>query len=102
MTTATDIEYEADGRTMVGRLALPAGQGRRPAVLIAHEGPGLDDHQRFRADQLAELGYVAFALDYQGGGKPMIDRQAMMTRLDELWHDPQRTRGLARAGLGAR
>ena len=27
-------------------------------------GPGLDDHQRFRADQLAKLGYVAFALDY--------------------------------------
>jgi dienelactone hydrolase len=99
MTTATDIEYEADGRTMIGRLALPAGGGRRPAVLIAHEGPGLDDHQRSRADQLAELGYVAFALDYQGGGKSMTDWDAMIARLAELWHDPERTRGLARAGL---
>jgi dienelactone hydrolase len=99
MTTAMDITYEADGRTMVGRLALPAGQGQRPAVLIAHEGPGLDDHQRSRADQLAELGYIAFALDYQGGGKPMTDRDAMIARLDELWTDPARARGLARAGL---
>lgn len=98
-TTATEIEYEADGRTMIGRLAVPAGEGRHPAVLLAHEGPGLDDHQRSRADQLAELGYVAFALDYQGGGRPMTDRQAMMARLDGLWHDPERTRGLARAGL---
>jgi dienelactone hydrolase len=99
MTTATEIEYEVDGRTMVGRLVLPTGEGRRPAVLIAHEGPGLDDHQRSRADQLAELGYVAFALDYQGGGKSVTDREAMRARLDELWHDPDRTRSLARAGL---
>jgi dienelactone hydrolase len=97
--TTTDIEYEAEGRTMIGRLAVPACGGRHPAVLIAHEGTGLDDHQRCRADQLAELGYVAFALDYHGGGKPMTDRDAMMARLAELWHDPQRTRGLARAGL---
>jgi dienelactone hydrolase len=99
MTRATDIEYRADGRTMIGRLAVPDGAGPHPAVLIAHEGPGLDDHQRHRADRLAELGYVAFALDYQGGGVSMTDREAMMARLDELWHDPERTRGLARAGL---
>jgi dienelactone hydrolase len=99
MTSATDIEYQADGRTMIGRLAVPDGDGRHPAVLIAHEGPGLDDHQRHRADRLAELGYVAFALDYQGGGVSMTDREAMMARLDDLWHDPERTRGLARAGL---
>jgi dienelactone hydrolase len=99
MTTVTNIEYQADGRTMIGRLAVPDGEGPRPAVLIAHEGPGLDDHQRSRADQLAELGYVAFALDYQGGGVPMTDRDAMMARLDDLWHDPERTRALTRAGL---
>jgi dienelactone hydrolase len=99
MTTVTNIEYQADDRTMIGRLAVPDGEGQRPAVLIAHEGPGLDDHQRGRADQLAELGYIAFALDYQGGGVSMTDRDAMMARLDELWHDPERTRALARAGL---
>jgi dienelactone hydrolase len=99
MAIVTDIEYEADGRTMIGRLAVPSGEGRRPAVLIAHEGPGLDDHQRSRADRLADLGYVAFALDYQGGGVSMTDRDAMMARLDGLWHDPERTRELARAGL---
>jgi dienelactone hydrolase len=99
MTTTTDIEYEADGKKMIGRLAVPAGGGRHPAVLIAHEGTGLDDHQRSRADQLAELGCVAFALDYHGGGKPMTDWDAMTARLAELWQDPERTRGLARAGL---
>ena len=79
-----DIEYGADGTTMVGRLALPGGSGKRPAVLIAHDGPGLTDHQRGRADRLAELGYVAFALDYHGGGRFISDPDEMLARLGEL------------------
>lgn len=94
-----DIEYPADGLTMIGRLALPDVQGPRPGVLIAHEGLGLDDYQKSRAERFAELGYVAFALDYQGGGKPLADRDEMTTRLGALWEDPERTRALAGAGL---
>jgi dienelactone hydrolase len=99
VVTARDVEYRADDTVMVGRLGLPDGADKRPAVLIAHEGPGLDDHQRGRADQLAELGYVAFALDYHGGGRWLEDRDEMMTRLGVLGADPDRTRALARAGL---
>jgi len=99
MVTTRDIEYDADGAKMVGRLALPDGTGKRSAVLIAHEGPGLDDYQRSRADRLAELGYVAFALDYHGGGKSIDDRDEMMARLGVLIDNPDRTRALAQAGL---
>jgi len=99
MTTARDVEYDVDGVRMVGRLSLPDGDGQRPAVLIAHEGPGLDDYQKDRASRFAELGYVAFALDYHGGGKPLADRDEMMARLGQLGADPDRTRKLARAGL---
>jgi dienelactone hydrolase len=99
MVTIRDVEYDADGTRMVGRLALPEGEGMRPAVLIAHEGLGLDDFQKERAGRFAELGYVAFALDYHGGGKPLADRDEMMARLGELWESPERTRALARAGL---
>jgi len=94
-----DIQYSADGTAMVGRLALPDGDDKRPAVLIAHEGLGLDDYQKTRAGRLAELGYVAFALDYHGGGKPLDDRDEMMARLGVLWENPERTRALAGAGL---
>src|SRR5918995_3073035 len=99
MVMIKEIEYAADGLTMVGRLALPDGQRRRPGVLIAHEGLGLDDYQKGRAARFAEIGYVAFALDYQGGGKPLADRDQMRTRLGALWEDPERTRALAGAGL---
>src|SRR6266511_6149677 len=99
MVMIRDIEYAGDGSTMIGRLALPEGEGRRPAVLIAHEGLGLDDYQKSRAERFAELGYVAFALDYQGGGKPLADLDEMRARLGALWEDPERARALAGAGL---
>jgi dienelactone hydrolase len=93
-----DISYEVDGRRMVGRLGVPDQPGPRPGVVIAHEANGLDDFQKSRADRLAELGYVAFALDYHGDGTPpeFADAQA---RTSELWADADRTRAIAKAGL---
>lgn len=94
-----DIEYAFEGRRLVGHLAVDDQRtGKRPAVLIAHEGPGLDDHAKGRAERLAGLGYIAFALDYHGDGKP-LPRDGMMERLGALMGDPDRTRALGRAGL---
>jgi dienelactone hydrolase len=98
MPEVRDVEYEADGTTMVGSLGIPDDPGRRPAVLVAHEANGLDDYQKGRARQLAELGYVAFAMDYHGGGKPP-DFAAAQARTAALWDDPDRMRAIARAGL---
>ena len=97
--TVREVHYQADGRQLVGRLAVPAGDGPFAGVLIAHEGPGLDDIMRSRANQLAELGYCAFALDYHGDALPFADRDAMMGRLTALIVDSDRTRALANAAL---
>jgi dienelactone hydrolase len=43
--------------------------GPRPGVLVVHEWWGLNDYARGRAEQLAKLGYVAFAADMYGEGK---------------------------------
>lgn len=43
--------------------------GKRPGVLVVHEWWGLDEYARSRAQQLAKLGYVAFACDMYGNGK---------------------------------
>ena len=95
------VPYEADGREMIGTLVVPDGSELRPAVLVAHEGGGLDEHARTIASRVAELGYVAFALDYHGGGERLSDREAINERLTGLIGDPDRTRALARAGLTA-
>ena len=70
---------------------------RRPGVVLVHEGGGQDDNVRGRADRLAGLGYVAFAVDYFGGGRvhPLATAQA---RLGELIEDRSATRQLALAG----
>jgi dienelactone hydrolase len=44
-------------------------KGPRPGVLVLHEWWGLNDYARGRAEELAKLGYVAFAADMYGGGK---------------------------------
>ncbi|MEW1689784.1 dienelactone hydrolase family protein [Streptomyces sp. NPDC091265] len=97
VTTRT-VEYPADGLTMIGHLALPAGADRAPAVLIGPEGPGLNDFQRRRADALAELGYVALAFDIHGG-RWLTDPQEMLARVTPLLADPARMRAIGRAAL---
>ena len=95
----TDIEYSFDGIRLVGELSVDdSRRGKRPAVLVSHEGGGLTDHARNRARALAELGYVAFALDYFGDGRPVAADQAA-ARFGELNGDRLRTRAIARAGL---
>jgi dienelactone hydrolase len=94
-----DVPYEADGRTMIGHLVFDDAQaGRRPAVLVSHEGPGLDQHCKDVAGKLASLGYAAFALDYIGGGAPLPMEQAGKI-LGALSADPRRLGEVARAGL---
>ncbi len=94
-----DIEYSIDGRRHVGFLAVDDTRpGRRPSVLVCHEGFGLDDHAKDRARRLAELGYAAFALDYFGGGGPPPPEEAG-DRFRELAGDPLRTRIVGLAGL---
>jgi dienelactone hydrolase len=99
MVRTARIEYEALGVAMVGYLAVDdelAGRDR-PGVLLMHEGLGQDDNVRLRADRLAGLGYVAFALDYFGGGcQHPLDFTRV--RLGELFDDPAATRRLALAG----
>ena len=94
-----DIEYTLDGTRLVGQLAVDDSRdGRRPAVLVAHDAGGLDDHAKRSACKLAELGYVAFALDYYGSGERLAPDQ-VGARFGELAADVPRIRAMARAGL---
>lgn len=75
-------------------------EGRRPAVLISHAWGGRDDFVNNKALQLAELGYVAFALDMYGQGvlganpeenaalmQPFIDdRQLLQQRINAAFY----------------
>ena len=63
-------EYTLEGRTFRGYLAQDdAITGPRPGVIIVHEWWGLNDYIVKRAHKLAELGYVALAIDMYGDGQ---------------------------------
>lgn len=65
-----EITYQAGDTEMKGYLAWDdAIKGKRPGVLVVHEWWGHNDYARKRADMLAELGYVAIAVDMYGDGK---------------------------------
>jgi dienelactone hydrolase len=94
------IEYQADGARRVGYLAVDrARPGKRPGVLIAHEAPGVSEVVKARARRLADLGYVAFALDYVGDGTVIEDLTASRTRVREYLEAPERIRAIGRASL---
>ncbi len=64
------IAYTHDGVALEGYLAYDdAVSGKMPGVLVVHEWWGLNDYARKRAEKLAGMGYVAFALDMYGKGK---------------------------------
>jgi dienelactone hydrolase len=65
-----NVDYSGDGVTMKGFVAYNEDTATaKPVVLILPEWWGIGDYTRGRAKQLAELGYVAFAVDMYGDGK---------------------------------
>lgn len=63
------VEYQDGDAGLEGFLAYDdAGAAPRPGVLVVHEWKGLGPYAKRRAEQLAQLGYVAFAVDMYGKG----------------------------------
>jgi dienelactone hydrolase len=65
-----NVDYSGDGLTMKGFVAYNEDTATaKPIVLILPEWWGIGDYTCGRAKQLAELGYLAFAVDMYGEGK---------------------------------
>ena len=67
--SSREVSYASGSTRLKGFIAYPAGDQKRPGVLIVHEWWGLNDYVRKRATQLAQQGYVALAIDMYGEGK---------------------------------
>jgi dienelactone hydrolase len=94
------ISYESGGATLKGYLAWDdAAQGKRPGVLVVHEWWGLNDYARKRTEQLAQLGYVAFACDMYGEGKHTEHPDEAKQFAGEVRKNVEVWRGRAQAGL---
>jgi dienelactone hydrolase len=95
-----DIEYVSDGKRYVGYLAVePDRIGKRPGVLIGHDGFGLGESAKMFARRIASLGYVVFVADYHGDGK-LLDVDAALKRIYAFLANPLPIRAIMTEALG--
>ncbi len=69
MLKTKNVDYQDDKVLLEGFCAYKDDGKHKPAILIAHDWSGKNAFACKKAEQLAELGYVGFALDMFGKGK---------------------------------
>lgn len=94
------IGYKHSDVGLEGYLAYDdAVRGKRPGVIVVHAWTGLDAYTKRRTEQLAELGYIAFAIDMYGKGVKAKDAEGA-ARLAGIYRADRRLmRSRANAGL---
>ena len=97
-----EIKYQFEGMEYVGYVAKPKViSGKLPGVLVVHEWWGQTDYPRKRADMLAELGYIAMAVDMYGGRKTAAHPKDAGTFYNAVMSDAKIMNGRFNAALKA-
>lgn len=87
------VTYTAGNTEMKGFVFFDRNnKEKRPGVLVVHEWWGLNDYPRNRARQLAEMGYIAFAVDMYGNGQTAANPQEAMKLAGLFYQDPSLTK----------
>ena len=74
-------------------------QGTRPIVLVVPEWWGLTEYPRMRAKQLAQLGYLAMAVDIYGDGKIAANPDEAQKAATPFYQNPQDAKARLEAAL---
>lgn len=98
------LAYDHEGVTLSAYIAQPENDAeladqKIPGVLIAHAWWGQGAYARHRADQLAELGYLAVVLDMYGQGVYTDDPNEAGQLAGAFYQDRDLFRARAAAGL---
>ncbi|MEO7487313.1 MAG: dienelactone hydrolase family protein [Ferruginibacter sp.] len=85
-----EVIYTDGGSTFKGYVAYDEKQqGKRPAILVVPEWWGNNDYNRMRTRMLAELGYIAIAVDMYGDGKIAANPTDAQAYATPFYNDPQ-------------
>ena len=96
----SQVNYTADSANMNGYMVYSDSfSGKRPAVLVVHEWWGLNDYAKNRAKQLAQLGYVAMAVDMFGNGQTASNPEEAQKLATPFYQNPQLTKTRLDAAL---
>ncbi len=96
------IEYK-DGDTVLEGVRVwdDAVKSPRPGVLVVHQWLGLTGYEKHRAEQLAQLGYVAFCADIYGKGVRPKDTKEAGVEATKYKTNRKLLRARVNAGLDA-
>lgn len=97
----SELRYTAGDTECIGYVAHPAGKGPYPVVMIAPAYAGLGDFAKEKADWLASLGYIGFAVDYYGNGRLAGDSDEAFAMMQVLNSDRPTLRNRMVAALEA-
>src|SRR5262245_7844254 len=93
-----DLDYKHGDVALRGYLAYDEKvKEPRPGVILVHEWWGLTEHIKAMTRELAEMGYVAFALDMYGAGV-VTDKADEAGKLAGAFKDDKLRRERAKAG----
>ncbi|MEE8350070.1 MAG: dienelactone hydrolase family protein [Acidobacteriota bacterium] len=96
------LTYRDEELEMKGHLVYDHSTAeRRPAVVVCHAIRGQDDFAREKAEEIARLGYVGFAIDVYGQGVAFENIEDAREIHDELENDRLKMRRRLTAGLKA-
>jgi dienelactone hydrolase len=85
-----NVTYTGDNISMSGFVAYDENkEGARPAVIVVPEWWGLNDYPKRRAKELADLGYIAIAIDMYGDGKVADNPDSAGKYATPFYKDPQ-------------
>ncbi|HJT24154.1 MAG TPA: dienelactone hydrolase family protein, partial [bacterium] len=94
------VDYKDGDTVLEGYLAYDDSiPGKRPGILVVHEWNGLGHYVQGRAEQLAKLGYVAFAADIYGKGVRPDTMEACKTESSKYYADRKLLRRRVNLGL---
>ena len=95
-----NVEYYHGEDVLEGYLAFDDSiRGKQPGIIVVHEWKGLGSYVKERTSQLAEMGYVAFAIDMYGKGISVTTHDEAAKISGMYREDRQLMRHRAEAGL---
>jgi dienelactone hydrolase len=94
------VDYTSNGTKLKGYIAYDESKkGKRPVVLVVPEWWGLTDYPRMRAKKLAQLGYLAMAVDMYGDGKTADNPEEAQKAATPFYKDPKMGKDRLEAAL---
>ncbi|MFZ0613453.1 MAG: dienelactone hydrolase family protein [Desulfobacterales bacterium] len=93
------VVYEVNGVPYEGYVT--GASGKAPFVLLVHDWDGLTEYEIKRADMLAEMGYMVFAVDLFGAGVRPTKMEDKRQHTGELYKDREKMRAILNAALAA-